>query len=276
MNLIKIAILDMYAGFPNQGMRNIKEIIELFASDKDFEVSYKVFDLRAKAEVPDLSYHIFISTGGPGSPVESEGSAWENAFFSLIESIKGHNLQAPLEDKKYVFLICHSFQIYCRHYELGTVTKRKSTSFGVMPVHKTKLGLKEPYFQALADPFWAVDSRDWQVTHPDHEKISEQGGSVLAIEKYRPHVDLDRCVMAIRFNEEFFGTQFHPEADPEGILIYLKTDEKKANVIENHGEAKYYAMLEQLNDPDKIVLTYANIIPSFLNDAVDNLILVKK
>jgi hypothetical protein len=47
-------------------------------------------------------------------------------------------------------------------------------------------------------------------------------------------------------------------------------------VIEAHGEAKYYDMIEQLNDPDKIVLTYNTIIPAFLENAMGNLILVRK
>jgi homoserine O-succinyltransferase len=276
MNEIKLAVLDLYAGFPNEGMRCIKEIIESFAKQHQVNINYKIFDVRDKAEIPDLSYDVFISTGGPGSPIESIGSKWEEVYFDLMEKILDHNTNNAVENRKHVFLICHSFQIFCRHYGLGTISKRKSTSFGVMSVHKTKYGMNDILLKDLAEPFWAVDSRDWQVTHPDHEKIEAMGGHVLAIEKFRPHIDLERCIMAIRFNDEIFGTQFHPEADSEGMSMYLQTEEKKANVIDTHGETKYYDMIEQLNDPDKIVLTYNTIIPSFLENAMENLILVRK
>ena len=69
MKLLKLAILDLYDNTPNQGMRCIKEIVKHFDSEYD----WKVFDVRGKAEVPDLSYDIYISTGGPGSPHDGDG-----------------------------------------------------------------------------------------------------------------------------------------------------------------------------------------------------------
>jgi hypothetical protein len=39
-------------------------------------------------------------------------------------------------------------------------------------------------------------------------------------------------------------------------------------VIENHGEAKWKSMIEQLNDPDKILYTYARVLPNFLQHAL--------
>jgi hypothetical protein len=133
-----------------------------------------------------------------------------------------------------------------------------------MPAHKTFEGHHDHLFRSLDDPLWAVDSRDYQIIQPNEEKIVADGGAVLCIEKYRPHVDLERAVMAIRFNEEFVGTQFHPEADAVGMRMYLLREDKKAIVIEKHGEKKYWDMLDHLSDPDKIMLTYATVIPRFL------------
>jgi hypothetical protein len=67
------------------------------------------------------------------------------------------------------------------------------------------------------------------------------------------------------------GTQFHPEADAEGMSIHLQTESKKKTVIENHGEEKWKSMLEGLRDPDKIMFTYTHIIPNFLNTALQHL-----
>lgn len=85
----------------------------------------------------------------------------------------------------------------------------------------------EPVFAGLKDPFYAVDSRDYQVIQPDHNKITEMGGQILAIEKARPHVPYERAMMALRFNENMIGTQFHPEADAIGMSLHLQTPEKE-------------------------------------------------
>lgn len=267
---LRIAILDLYDGAPNQGMRCIRELLNDFAEQHQIIIESKEFDVRGKAEIADLSYDAYLSTGGPGSPLDSEGSLWEQKYFGLMDEIRLHNSTQP-DQPKFVFLICHSFQIYCRYYGLGKVSQRKSTSFGVMPVHRTSAGITEPYFRGLDDPLWAVDSRDWQVTQPDLKRIRQHGGDVLCIEKYRPHVRLERCIMAMRFDQAIFGTQFHPEADASGMLYYLQTEEKKAQVIEQHGEEKYLSMLDHLNDEDKIVLTHNSIIPNFLEDVLEHL-----
>ena len=119
----------------------------------------------------------------------------------------------------------------------------------------------------LDDPFWAVDSRDFQVIQPNQKVLDHMGAKVMCIEKYRPHVALERAVMAIRFSKEIFGTQFHPEADAEGMLRYFMRDDKKQAIIKNHGEQKYYDMIAHLNDPDKIMLTEHTILPTFLKEA---------
>jgi hypothetical protein len=100
------------------------------------------------------------------------------------------------------------------------------------------------------------------------------GGRILCIEKERPHVPLERAIMAIRFSDYMIGTQFHPEADAIGMSMYLQTEEKKKTVIESHGFDKWQSMILHLNDPDKILWTYSHILPNFLNEAVEHLQLV--
>jgi hypothetical protein len=94
------------------------------------------------------------------------------------------------------------------------------------------------------------------------------GGHVLALEKERPHVPLERATMAIRFNEHFIGTQFHPEADAAGMHMYLQQEEKKKQVVKHHGLEKYNSMIAQLTDPDKIMLTHDRFITAFLDYAI--------
>ncbi|MFM8739371.1 MAG: type 1 glutamine amidotransferase, partial [Cytophagales bacterium] len=262
-DVLKLAILDMYEGMPNEGMRSIRELVEEFSADLHMPLKYDIFQTRLNGDVPDLTYDVFISSGGPGSPIESAGSYWERKYFELMEAVHEYNRTHP-EAKKHVFLICHSFQVYCRYYGYGLVSKRKSTSFGVMPMHKTNQGHHDPLLRSLGDPFWAVDSRDYQITSPNVDKIAQRGGSILCIEKFRPEVMLERAVMAIRFDDAFFGTQFHPEADAVGMRRYLLREDKKELVIEKHGEKKYWEMLDHLTDPDKIMRTNSAVLPRFL------------
>ncbi|TSA57405.1 MAG: GMP synthase [Sediminibacterium sp.] len=271
---IRIAVIDLYEGFQNQGMRCIQEIVSKWAIENETPYTYHSFDLRQKMAIPDNSYDVYISSGGPGSPLESEGQDWDNAYIHWLQQIEAWNNNEQNTNKKHVFFICHSFQIACRHYQVGNVCIRKSTAFGVFPVHCLAEGINEKVFEGLNDPFYAVDSRNYQVIEPNYTKLNEIGGQVLAIEKDRPHVAYERAIMSIRFNKYFIGTQFHPEADPLGMSLYLQQADRKKTVIENHGEAKWKSMLEQLQDPEKINLTYNSILPNFLNLALGNLISV--
>jgi len=264
---IRIAVLDLYDGVANQGMRGIRETLQRFYKNLAIEISWDEFNVRQKNEIPDLSYDIFISSGGPGSPLETKDSKWEAAYFEWIQHVEQWNKEERNKRKKHIFFICHSFQLACRYYQIGNLCKRKSTAFGIFPVHLLSNGNDEPVFNRMQDPIYAVDSRDYQVIEPNHQQIQFIGASILAIEKERPQVLLERAIMAIRFNEYMIGTQFHPEADASGMSLYLQTEEKKKTVIENYGLEKWEQMITHLNDPDKISFTYSNILPNFLSIA---------
>ncbi|MEZ0484177.1 type 1 glutamine amidotransferase [Fibrella aquatica] len=262
---MKIAILDMYNNVANEGMRCILHAIQAVEAAEGVALPYTVFNVRADNQLPDLSFDAYISTGGPGIPLPL-GEDWEVPYFELIDAIFEHNLTQ--DSKKHLFLICHSFQLVAGHLHLGTISKRKSTSFGIFPIHRTDDGLTEPLFAALPEPFYAVDSRDYQLTEPKMAEFDAKGAALLCLEKIRPHVDLERAVMAIRFTNEIIGTQFHPEADDEGMLRYFLLDEKRTQIISNYGQAKYDEMVTYLKDPNKIALTESVILPGFLRNAI--------
>jgi GMP synthase-like glutamine amidotransferase len=269
--VIKVAILDLYAGVANQGMRCIREILNQYSEANQLEMEWDEFEVRNNLEVPGLDYDIYISSGGPGSPLDSEGSEWEKKYFHWLHHVEKWNNDPARLTKKYVFLICHSFQLVCRHHNIANVTKRRSTAFGVFPIHLLHDGKDELVFSGLNDPFYAVDSRDYQVIQPYHNKLKQMGGKILCIEKDRPHVPLERAVMAIRFSDYMIGTQFHPEADAIGMSMYLQTAEKKKTVIDSYGLEKWESMITHLNDPDKILWTYSHILPNFLNESIEQL-----
>lgn len=266
--MVRVAILDLYEGQANQGMRCIRELLTEYGRTHALDLCYDEFEVRLRQELPDLSYDIYISSGGPGSPLDSEGSEWETAYWNWLSRVESYNAD-PANAPKQVLFICHSFQLVCRHYDLAHVTSRKSTAFGVFPVHMLEGAADEPVFAGLRDPFYAVDSRSYQVIQPDYDRVARMGGQVLAIEKERPHVPLERAIMAIRFNENMIGTQFHPEADPTGMSMYLQREDRKHTVIAEHGEEKWRDMITQLNDPDKIRWTYSHVIPNFMDYALN-------
>ena len=268
---VRVAIVDLYEGFENQGMRCIREILNQFGEKNNLNIISKEFDVRQKKEIPDTSWDIYLSTGGPGSPLESEGQEWDTLYFNWIKEMESWNNDLANTKKKYIFFICHSFQLACRHFKAGKITRRKSTAFGVFPVHLLPAGKTEPIFESMPDPFYAVDSRDYQVIQPDKEQLENIGATILCIEKERPHVPYERAVMGVRFSDYFIGTQFHPEADSIGMSIHLQTEERKKIVIENYGQAKWESMIERLNDPDKILWTHDHVLPNFLKSAANQM-----
>ncbi|HSB92590.1 MAG TPA: hypothetical protein VLC28_05710 [Flavitalea sp.] len=269
---LRIAILDLYEGQANEGMRCLRELLNQYGEINQVDLDWDEFEVRIGLQLPDLSYDLYISSGGPGSPLDSEGSAWEEAYFHWLATIEKYNAAENNTTKKSVLFICHSYQLACRYFRVGHVTKRRSTAFGVFPIHLMDNEQQEPIFEGLNDPFYAVDSRDYQVVQPNHSIIEHMGATILAIEKERPHVPLERAIMAIRFNEHMVGTQFHPEADAIGMTMYLQREDKKQTVIENYGREKWESMIDHLNDPDKILWTYSHVIPNFLDSSISQLV----
>lgn len=274
MKDVRIALLDMNNNQANQGFKNIKEISENFKKQSDENISITGFDVRNKNEIPNIEdFDIFISSGGPGTP-HREGFEWEQKFADFLDAVYEYNKHN--ETKKYLFLICHSFQLASIHWDLGNICKRKSYSFGVQPIHKTEEGEEEFLFRNLPDPFYAVDSRAYQFIEPNLDRFEELQMKMVAIEKSRPHIDLERAIMAVRFSDEIFGTQFHPEANPDGMIENLKDEKNKEAMIENYGMEKYLETVDRINDEDKIVLTQSQILPRFLSNAKKNILKQKK
>jgi len=151
---VRVAILDMNEGLPNQGMRCIREILNQFGDANNLDLEWDEFEVRLQQQIPDLNYDIYISSGGPGSPLESEGSDWEKVYFTWLGNVMAWNAADANVQKKKVFFICHSYQLACRHLKIATVCKRKSTAFGVFPIHLLPSGNEETVFAGLRNPFY--------------------------------------------------------------------------------------------------------------------------
>ena len=221
---IKIAIIDMYDDTSNLWMTCIIDILNNWSKHRSIQMEYQIFSLRDKGEIPDHSFDIYLSSGGPGSPIDSAGSTWDNLYVNW--------LQHMLLIKKPVLLICHSFQIACRHFNFGNVCLRKSTQIGVLPVHPL---VDDPIFANLNDPLYTLESRLYQIIEPNDENINALGAKIIALEKHRPYVPLERAIMAIKFSDKMYGVQFHPEGEQNVLLGFFNEEKMKRNIIDKFG-----------------------------------------
>lgn len=268
---VKAAIIDLYNNEPNQGMRCIMDILN--ATDckiQEIPLQYKRYNTRADGDLPGMDYDIYISSGGPGSPFSGEGKEWEKHYFRLLDEIL-HNNDTFGASKKYIFFICHSFQVMCRYFRLAEIVKRENRAFGIFPIYKTTLGELDPLFGTLPNPFYAADFREWQVLNPDMKVFDELSAKLLCIERVREKYPDKRALMAIRISDEIVGTQFHPEADPPSMYYHFRHPERKQQVIEEYDEKTYYDMIAHLENPDNIALTRDSVLPEFLFNAITNL-----
>jgi GMP synthase-like glutamine amidotransferase len=264
---LKLALLNMYEGHANQGMRAIHEILNRYLD----RIEFQEFDVRSKHEIPGIEFDMYISSGGPGNPLEGDG-IWEKNWQNLVDALWDHNQNTKIPHKrKHMFFICHSFQMVCHHFNLGEITKRVVTSFGVYPCHKTKAGKDDCLLQGLDDPYYVVDSRDWQLVQPRLKVFGDRGATILSLEKLRTHLEYERAIMAVRFSDEFVGTQFHPEADPYGMKRHFEIPANKEIVLKNYSVRKYNDMMRNLEAPDHIIKTHSTIIPSFIDNAIAKL-----
>jgi GMP synthase-like glutamine amidotransferase len=103
-------------------MRCLREIVQNWGVANQLDVVLKEFDVRLKNEVPSDEFDIYISSGGPGSPLDSIDSEWEKQYFNWLKEIEQWNA-GDNYPKKHVFFICHSFQLICRHYKTGRLQR---------------------------------------------------------------------------------------------------------------------------------------------------------
>ena len=265
---VRMAILDMNNNVENMGIASIQRIADRFAV-----IDYEVFDVRYKQEVPGLDFDIYISSGGPGDPLEGDG-VWDKAYFDLMDQLWEYNQHHA--EKKFVFFICHSFQMICHHMKIGKISLREKESFGILPVDKTDAGENDPLIMHLNNPFYGADFRRYEVIFPDMDRLDELNARITALENPDLDIDDNRALMAVRFSDAWFGTQFHPEAHPDGMLKYLRRKDKKEMILKNFGLNTYEEMMHNALHPERLTQTRDLILPVFVKNAVEQILSYKK
>jgi GMP synthase-like glutamine amidotransferase len=267
---IRVAVIDLYNNQENRDIGCIRDLLRghdgLY---NNIPVDFEIFNTRHSSIAPDTGFDIYISSGGPGSPFDGSGSLWESEYFSLLDSLWSHNQNNS--SKKYFFFICHSFQIMARYFNLADVIKRSVESIGAVPVNMTDAGRDDIIFSGLANPFFGADFRQWQVINPDQKNFDELGARILAVEGDLSTLDSRRALMAVRINNEFAGTQFHPEVGAPAMRLYLNQPFEKNFLISGYGPERYLEMLESAEAGGKIEKTHKTVLPNFLKHAIEEL-----
>lgn len=259
LHFVKVAILDMYADKQGQqGIRCINDILH----NIDHNISIEYFNVRGLYEIPDMSFDLYISTGGPGNPLEYNIN-WSEKYFKFIDEIFEWNANTS-NQPKYLFAICHSFQILCAYKSIGSISKRERFSLGITPIQKTTAGKMDTAFFSLEDVFYAADHRYFQVIDPDLVKIQANGYEILALEKTGLDKNIQRSIMAVRFDPYMIGTQFHPEADILGMHQLMLNKELTDEMIRVLGSDSVELMKSDIENPQKLLHTHQTLLPGFI------------
>ena len=81
--MLRAALLDMYNGESNRGIPMLRSILSRYAN----VMTYDHFDVRAKNQIPDLSYDVYVFSGGPGDPLLAH-TADERVERASLESVR--------------------------------------------------------------------------------------------------------------------------------------------------------------------------------------------
>lgn len=266
---LKVAVLSMYRNQESQGMKYLRLLLENESySFPDLSISYKVFATRESNELPDLSeFDLFISTGGPGDPHDGIGQEWEKNYFEFLRKFQEHN--ASNVQAKFLFSICHSFQLLCRFFDIAKVVPRPETCFGTFKCHLENSGKKDVLFAKLPDPFLIVENRNWQCIQPDLEKMESLGIQILAKELNPVSPGAEPALLALRISPFWVATQFHPETYPVEMSRVFFEPKKIKEVVEKYGTVKILQILDSINQKNPSILnTFECLLPEFIKSAV--------
>jgi homoserine O-succinyltransferase len=262
---LKVAILSMYRDQESQGMKYLRSILEKESyAFADLSISYQVFATRESNELPRLSdFDLFISTGGPGDPHDGVGQEWEYNYFEFLRNFQAHN--ATGIQPKFLFSICHSFQLLCRFFDIAKVVPRPETCFGTFKCNLENSGKEDVLFNKLPDPFYIVENRNWQCVQPDLEKMESLGIQILAKELNPVSPGAEPALLAFRISPFWVATQFHPETNPAEMKKVYAGGKKVQEVLDKYGPLKMLQILDSLNRKNPSLLdTFECLLPEFI------------
>ncbi|MBI5548702.1 MAG: hypothetical protein HY901_32880 [Deltaproteobacteria bacterium] len=271
---LKICYVDMCNGLTNQAGRCFRRLIDglkakAVAKNPGLEFDFVHVQPRNLGELPDRTADLFLSSGGPGSPYDGYEDPWCTGYRSFLDWAVERNQKDPQRAPQ-ILAVCHSFELATIHFEVAQVAMRPSgRKFGVMPAYVTPEAIDHVLFKPFGERLFVWEHRFWEAVHLDEKRLKELNGKVLARESRPGRIDKGQSLLAFDFAPGIMGTQFHPEADRQGLMAWVYSPEHAGEFKKAYGEPLYQRMLKTLEDPSRVARTFAIFVPSWLHDRFD-------
>lgn len=265
---LRIGLIDMNNGVANEAIRCFKGIIAQFgkkarAANPGLKTEIAHVQPRNLAEKPPADCDLYLSSGGPGSPLDGYDEPWAADYRRFLDGLLAEGSQGS-DATRALFVVCHSFELCVMHFGIARMEPRPARKFGVMPVYMTEEGLVSPLLSCFGDRLFAFEHRSWQAIGLEEGKLRAMGGELWARESRDGQSNKGEGLLGFRFCRNIEGTLFHPEADRAGALAWIARPDQAAAVVDAYGEELYLRMLRTLDDPMRLARTYALLIPGWL------------
>jgi len=255
-----ICVLDMNAGHRNNSIRTLGGLLTRFltqlrAANPRLSCAYEVVSLREGASIP-RDATVYVSSGGPGSPLEVDTAPWGPQFRGLLET-----LCASPSDGPRLLGICYSFECIVHCLELGRVHRTEKPERGVH-LMDVALQARHPLVAPLAPRFPVFEVREWAVAG---ELRSSYGACPVA--SLARHADTG-VVEALAVGTVIEAVQFHPEAAPGEIRTWLRESEQEQWLTRHYGAQGYGRMMGLAANND-LERTF-DMVPDWLRRAYES------
>jgi hypothetical protein len=275
MEPLRVSLVDMNNGVPNEAVRCFRRLLEGFSSrvraaNPRLKVVLEHVQPRNLGELPSPDADLVLSTGGPGSPHDGWEEPWCNGYRVFLDSIL-ERAAADAERAPSAFVVCHSFEIAVQHFRFAEMTRRQDLKFAIFPAYVTEEGRGTDFLMPFADRLFVWEHRRWQAVGLHAARLAQHQGAVLARESRPGQKDKGEALLALRFGPGLEGTQFHPEADRPGVLAWIHRPEHTAALRDAYGHSLLERMMQTLDDPSRLARTYALLIPGWLTSRFNRL-----
>ena len=153
MEPLRVSLVDMNNGVPNEAVRCFRRLLEGFsarvrAANPRLSVVLEHVQPRNLGELPSRNADLVLSSGGPGSPHDGWEEPWCTAYRVFLDTL----LDRAAQDKERApkaFVVCHSFEIAVQHFRFAEMTRRHDLKFAHFSGLPHRGGRKDGLSRAL-------------------------------------------------------------------------------------------------------------------------------
>jgi homoserine O-succinyltransferase/O-acetyltransferase len=279
MEPLRLSLVDMNNGVPNEAVRCFRRLLDAFAArvrvaNPRLAVVQEHVQPRNLGELPSPHADLILSSGGPGSPHDGWEEPWCTGYRVFLDSVLDRTAQHP-DTAPAAFVVCHSFEIAIQHFRFAEMARRQELKFAIFPAYVTEEGSQYDFLQPFGERLFVWEHRRYQAVNLDAPRLHRQQGAVLARESRPGRQDKGEAVLGLRFGPGLEGTQFHPEADRPGVLAWIHRPEHTTALRDAYGHSLLERMIKTLDDPGRLARTYALLIPGWLTSRFNRLAAVR-